>query len=94
MNDKQLTKSIYHISRKIRFIEEQIIPQEIWVDSEKVVSEIDTDDIDFVSMTKYLNGILWTGDKLLYNGLKKSNFVRVMNTNELWEFRNEIKKGN
>ncbi len=92
LSDAQLTKSLYHISRKIRFIDEQIIPREIWVDSEKNVSEIDIDDVDFVSMTKYLNGILWTGDKRLHNGLKKSDFVQVMNTDELLDFRNEILK--
>jgi len=92
LSDARLTKSLYHISRKIRFIDEQIIPREIWVDSEKNVSEIDIDDVDFVSMTKYLNGILWTGDKRLHNGLKKSDFVQVMNTDELLDFRNEILK--
>ncbi|RLD60811.1 MAG: hypothetical protein DRJ05_03905 [Bacteroidetes bacterium] len=90
LSDARLTKSLYHISRKIRFIDEQIIPREIWVDSEKNVSEIDIDDVNFESMTKYLNGILWIGDKRLHKGLKKSKFIQVMNTNELLEFRNEI----
>jgi len=45
------------------------------------------DDTDFLALTKYLKGYLWTGDKELYNGLKKKNFKRIDNTAELIVFR-------
>ena len=40
-------------------------------------------DLDFVALTYYLKGFLWTGDKILYNGLKKKGFKKVVNTQEL-----------
>lgn len=49
----------------------------------KLTHDIDIDDIDFVALTLYLKGALWTGDKNLYNGLKNKRFKRVFNTYDL-----------
>jgi predicted nucleic acid-binding protein len=43
----------------------------------------DVDDSDFVTLTKYLKGKLWTGDKILYDGLKNRGFKQVLNTTEI-----------
>jgi predicted nucleic acid-binding protein len=72
---------------KIRFINEELIAQTIWLNSEGIVKDVDIDDVDFVALTKHLRGYLWTGDKELYNGLKSANFKRVYNTSELLELR-------
>lgn len=83
LTDEQLEESYYSILAKISFINEEIIPQKIWEESEKIVSVIDTDDVDFVALTKYLKGKLWTGDKSLQTGLKSRGFKNVLNTSEL-----------
>ena len=41
------------------------------------------DDLDFVALTDYLKGVLWTGDKGLYDGLKNKGFKKVVNTQDL-----------
>ena len=66
-----------------KFINEDIIPAETWVAAEKITKNIDIDDIDFVALTMFLRSTLWTGDKILYNGLKKTNFKKVVNTADL-----------
>jgi hypothetical protein len=38
-------------------------------------------------MTKFLKATLWTGDKVLYNGLKKIGFKKILNTTELLALR-------
>jgi predicted nucleic acid-binding protein len=58
--------------------------------SEEITRGIDIDDTDFVALTKFLKATLWTGDKVLYNGLKKLNFKKLFNTTELLALR--IKK--
>lgn len=71
----------------MNFINEEIIPLEIWLSSEQITNGIDIDDIDFVALTKFLKATLWAGDKVLYNGLKKSEFKRLLNTSELLALR-------
>lgn len=65
------------------FINEEMIPSEIWLEVEDITKGIDIQDSDFVALTMYLNATLWTGDKFLYNGLRKKNFKNVINTTEL-----------
>jgi hypothetical protein len=40
-----------------------------------------------VALTKFLKATLWTGDKVLYNGLKKKSFKKLINTAELLALR-------
>ena len=45
------------------------------------------DDTDFVALTKFLKATLWTGDKSLYEGLKRLDFKKMINTSELLALR-------
>lgn len=85
LSDEQLQVSYLQILSKINFINEEIIPLSIWLHSEKITKNIDIDDTDFVALTKFLEATLWTGDKVLYRGLKSAKFKSVINTNELME---------
>jgi predicted nucleic acid-binding protein len=87
LSDHQLQVSYSQILTKLKFINEEIIPVEIWLASEKILKNIDIDDVDFVALTKFLKANLWTGDKVLFNGLKKQGFKRLLNTTELLAFR-------
>lgn len=88
LSDEQLEISYALILTKIKFINEEIIPVDIWMFSEKVTKDIDIDDTDFVALTRFLKANLWTGDKVLYTGLKEISFKKVMNTADLLELRN------
>jgi predicted nucleic acid-binding protein len=83
LSDKELQESLYRLITKIHFINEEQIPPKIWLKAEKLTSDIDVDDLDFVALTDYLKGFLWTGDKILYSGLRNKGFVKVVNTQEL-----------
>jgi len=83
LSDEQLEVSYSHLLSRLKFINEDIIPAETWVAAEKITKNIDIDDIDFVALTMFLRSTLWTGDKILYNGLKKTNFKKVVNTADL-----------
>ncbi len=87
LNDVQLKEARFKIFSKIFFINEELIPSGIWLASEKIVRDIDIDDSDFIALTKHLKGFLWTGDKELYNGLKKKKFKNIFNTKELFALR-------
>jgi predicted nucleic acid-binding protein len=88
LSEEELNESKYRIFSRVNFINEELIPEKTWISSEQLVFEIDQDDIDFIALTKYLKGYLWTGDKELYKGLKEKKFKRVFNTSELITIRN------
>ena len=88
LSDEQLQISYAQVISKIKFINEEIIPEEIWKYSEKIVETIDEDDIDFVALTRFLRATLWTGDKVLYNGLSDVKFKKLINTSDLVLLRN------
>ena len=83
LTDHQLEISYLHILTKIKFINEEFIEQNIWLQAEEITNNIDVDDIDFVALSIFLNATLWTGDKPLYKGLKANGFKKIVNTQEL-----------
>ena len=87
LSSEELQISYKQILLKLNFINEEIIPEKIWLISEKITQNIDVDDSDFVALTKFLKATLWTGDKTLQNGLKKNGFKKVLNTSELLALR-------
>lgn len=87
LSDEQLNISYTQVLSKLKFINEEIIPTEIWLSSEEIVKNIDIDDIDFIALTRFLKATLWTGDKILYSNLKKRNFKKLLSTAELFELR-------
>ncbi|WP_395051867.1 PIN domain-containing protein [Flavobacterium sp.] len=52
LNDAELETSYAQILSKIKFINEEIIPVDIWITSEKITKNIDIDDIDFCCSNK------------------------------------------
>ena len=87
LTDEQLQVSYTQVLSKLKFINEEIIPVETWLTSEEITKGIDIDDTDFIALTKFLKATLWTGDKVLYNGLKKISFKKLLNTTELLALR-------
>ncbi len=92
LTDKELQESLFRLFTKIHFINEELISEKIWQKAEKLTADIDIDDTDFVALTYYLKGILWTGDKELYSGLINKGFKKVIRTQELLRKRNRYKR--
>ena len=90
LNDSELETAYDKLLARLTFINEELIPKNTWLQSEKIVAGIDPDDIDFVALTKYLKGSLWTGDKQLYDGLKGKRFRTVYNTTDMILLRSRL----
>jgi predicted nucleic acid-binding protein len=89
LTDTELETAFDKMLTKLTFINEKLIPQNIWEKAEILTADIDFDDTDFVALTRYLKAGLWTGDKSLYDGLKAKGFRTVYNTAGLLKLRNK-----
>ena len=83
LTEKEIDIAATRLFKYINVISLGIIPQNIWLASESFTIDIDPDDISFVALSIFLDAYLWTGDKILYNGLKNKGFNRVLLTPEL-----------
>lgn len=92
LTPRQLDESTYQLFKRITFLNENFIQEKTWVEAEQLVADFDIDDTDFVALAKHTRGYLWTGDKVLYNGLKDRGFKKVYNTLELLTVRQQKTK--
>ena len=83
LSDQEVRRIISLIYTKLSFISDEIIPFESYSKALKYVRDVDMDDLAFVALNEYLNGLLWTGDKKLYKGLKSKGYERVVTFREL-----------
>jgi predicted nucleic acid-binding protein len=72
----------------IRFIDTDIIDNKHWKTAANLCFDIDKNDIDFLVLTEYLDGNLWTGDTKLLKGLHKKSYTKVLSTSNLYQIHN------
>lgn len=60
-----------------------MIPKKIFKIAEELTFDVDEDDTEFVALTEFVNGKLWTGDKKLRKGLIFKKWNRFISTEEL-----------
>jgi len=93
LSSEEIQTSKSKLFAKIQFITDGSIRKEIWLWAENLVQDIDQDDVDFVALTKFLEGNLWSGDKVLILGLRKKGFQNIITTSELFALRDTIRNG-
>ena len=75
------------ISKNINFISEEQIKISHWISAEKLVADIDPNDIQYIAFSKHFRCKIWSGDKVLTKGLLKKNFSAIISTEELFTLR-------
>ncbi len=85
IGEKELLELLYLVLKRIDFINESQISKANWTKATELTKDIDIKDISFVALTLETDGILLTGDKKLYKGLKRKGFERVVTVGELRE---------
>ena len=78
-------KIVELVYTRIEFIDDALIPIKLYSHAARLIREVDEYDVQFVALTKYLQGRLWTGDKKLYRHLLKMGFTNVMDFSDIQE---------
>lgn len=84
---EQVRESEFQACKDITFISEEQIRLSTWLESEKLVADIDPKDTHYVAYSKHFHCKIWSGDKVLMNGLSKKGFTNFITTNELFKWR-------
>ena len=72
-------------AQRIRFVDRQLIPSHFYQEALSLTKDVDVDDTEFVALTLYLNGRLWSGDRTLRTGLIKKGWNKFVTLNKLVE---------
>ena len=73
------------VLHNMNILNHSIIPIKFYKKAEELCKSIDIDDTPFVAVTEFVRGKLWTGDKVLGNGLTAKNYMRLISTEELYQ---------
>jgi predicted nucleic acid-binding protein len=83
LDEKDLLELLYLVIKQVNFINENQISDDNWRRAQDLTNDIDVKDISFVALSLETDAYLWTGDKILYAGLKAKGFEKVLNTSDL-----------
>lgn len=72
-----------YILENINFINTQDISKINLMKAYQICKDIDPNDTIFVALSLQTSYPLWTGDKLLYDGLKSKDFKQVFNSDDV-----------
>lgn len=88
LSEDELLIQLKNILSKIYFINEDVIPIEIFKGAYELCKIIDEKDTAFIALTMFLDAVLITGDKKLIAGLKEKGFTSIESINNFCENKN------
>jgi len=83
LNQDQLIILKSLVLSSINFISEDLISKDSWNKAFNLTADIDEDDTPFVALALELKAKLWTGDKLLAQGLERKGHKLIIGIKEL-----------
>ncbi|MFA7446005.1 MAG: PIN domain-containing protein [Flavobacteriaceae bacterium] len=79
----ELKKELSFLKERIKIYDVVDIPKKYVAKAESILIDIDIDDKYFVALYFYTKHKIWTGDRVLINGLKKKGYNICITTTEL-----------
>jgi len=74
LTQSELAQFYHLLLTKVNVFKEELISIGNWRAAHELCKEVDETDTPFVALTFELDGLLWTGDKILKAGLKQKGF--------------------
>jgi len=83
LSKRELFEEFYFYRNRITFVEAMDVPKKHRSHARQIVKDIDENDLDFVALHLHKRHKLWTGDKVLINGLLAKGYDICVTTAEL-----------
>ncbi len=90
--ETRITVLIDFIFSRILFYPNEVIPENIQLQAEKICNLIDPKDSIYIAFSLFFQSKVWSGDKKLYEGLKRIGVDLLLNTSELTIIINSLDK--
>jgi len=90
LTESQLAVAMTSVYGRISFISTDLISPTNWKKAYRLCHDIDEDDTPFLALTLHLDGILWTGDRKLSEGLSQKGFTELTSTEPISETITDI----
>jgi predicted nucleic acid-binding protein len=74
LSELEIARFYYLLMSKVHIFKEELISIGNWRAAHDLCKDVDEADTPFVALTLELDGLLWTGDKILKEGLKRKGF--------------------
>jgi len=87
MTNDRIIEAEFRVCKHIDFISEEQIKLSHWLAAEKLVADIDPNDVHYVAYAKQFRCKIWSGDKALMKGLEKKGFKHVISTADLYDMK-------
>jgi predicted nucleic acid-binding protein len=85
LSGEEILTQLGGIVSKIHFMEENLIPKEIFKKAYSLCRDIDEKDTPFIALSIFLDAYFLTGDKKLTEALKKKGFNKIISFKNLEE---------
>ena len=85
LDQERVMEAEYRVCKQIVFISEEQIKVSCWKSAETLVSDIDPDDIHYITYSKHFKCKIWSGDKKLIAGLEQKGFRDFITTEDLYK---------
>lgn len=76
LSETELYELMYRIFNRIKFVNEYAISRDSKTKAYELCKGVDEDDTPIIALAIELDGEVWTGDKVLVEGLKEKGFNR------------------
>ena len=78
LNEEEFKQWSYFVFSQIRAFPRYILSEDVLIKSNQLLKDIDLQDTSYVALSIELNLVLLTRDDILYKGLRKKGFRKVM----------------
>jgi predicted nucleic acid-binding protein len=83
LSENAILELLYNLLKNIHFVDEHSLTQECLKQAYYLCHDIDEKDTPFVALTIELDGLLWTYDKKLKQGLARKGFMRFYENDDI-----------
>lgn len=90
LSTQELQELEFLLFKNINFINENILPKELILKTEKLLRNVDVNDTPFVALTIHLDAKLWTGDKKLADGIENKNLIATLSTLQILDLLSHL----